>query len=114
MQTRMLLFFKIQNTSITERKHFDRLLHFDISKLPENKIQSSGYVIHSLEASIWCFLNYSNYKETVLAAVNLGYDSDTTGSITGALCGFNYGFDEIPKEWISVLKAKELIDLHLS
>jgi ADP-ribosyl-[dinitrogen reductase] hydrolase len=110
----MLLFFNYQEVSTTERKHFDRLLHFDISKLPENKIQSSGYVIHSLEASIWCFLNHSNYKETVLAAVNLGDDSDTTGSITGALCGFNYGFDEIPKEWISVLKAKELIDLHLS
>ena len=114
MQTRMLLFFNDQEVSKTERKHFDRLLHFDISKLPESEVQSSGYVIHSLEASIWCFLNHSNYKETVLSAVNLGDDSDTTGAITGGLAGFYYGFDDIPKEWISVLKAKELIDMHLS
>ena len=82
MQTRILFFFDIQQVSKTERSHFDRLLRHDISILPESEIQSSGYVIHSLEASIWCFLNYSNYKKTVLAAVNLGDDSDTSGAIT--------------------------------
>ena len=110
MQTRMLLFFNYQEVSTTERKHFDRLLHFDISKLPENKIQSSGYVIHSLEASIWCFLNHSNYKETVLAAVNLGDDSDTVGAITGGLAGFYYGIRDLPKRSIIEAKAKDIID----
>jgi ADP-ribosylglycohydrolase len=75
--------------------------------LQEEEISSSGYVLHSLEASLWCFLNSENYAEAVLKAVNLGEDTDTTGAITGGIAGIYYGFESIPKEWVDVLTRKE-------
>lgn len=40
--------------------------------LSEEDIKSSGYVVDSLEASIWCLYNSNSYTEAVLRAVNLG------------------------------------------
>lgn len=84
----------------TEIAKFDRLLKGDITKLDEDEIQSSGYVLHTLEASIWCLLTTDNYKDAVLKAVNLGSDTDTTGAVTGGLAGLLYGLDDIPKKWL--------------
>lgn len=39
--------------------------------LSEEDIKSSGYVVDSLEASIWCLYNSNSYTEAVLRAVNL-------------------------------------------
>ena len=83
-----------------------------LHKLKEDKIKSSGYVLDSIEASFWCILNAETYKETVLKAVNLGGDTDTTGAIAGGLAGLIYGVDTIPKQWIDSLARKEDI-IHL-
>src|SRR4029077_960194 len=66
-----------------ELKLFDRLLNDNIWELPEDEINSSGYVLHTIEASIWCVLTTDNYRDAVLRAVNLGQDTDTTGAVTG-------------------------------
>lgn len=84
----------------TEIANFDRLLKGNIFKIDESDIQSSGYVLHTLEASIWSLMTTDNYKEAVLKAVNLGDDTDTTGAVTGGLAGLYYGFDNIPKKWL--------------
>ena len=55
--------------------------------------------MHSLEASLWCFLTTMDYKSAVLKAVNLGEDTDTTAAITGGLAGCLYGNERIPGEW---------------
>lgn len=95
-----------------EISKFDRLLKHNIYELNENDIQSSGYVVHTLEASIWCIMTTSNYKEAVLKAVNLGNDTDTTASVTGGLAGLIYGIENIPQQWIKQLACKnEIIDL---
>lgn len=78
---------------------FDRLLTQNIYELTEENIFSSGYVLHTLEASIWCLLKTDNYKDAVLKAVNLGEDTDTTGAVTGGLAGLFYGLDNIPTNW---------------
>jgi ADP-ribosyl-[dinitrogen reductase] hydrolase len=96
---------------------FDRILKNDISKYNENEIHSSGYVLHSLEASIWCFLNSNSYEETVLKAVNLGQDTDTTGAIAGGLAGIYYGIENIPQKWIeNLVRTNDIKELaqHLS
>lgn len=76
-----------------------------------NEIKSSGFVIDTLTAGLWCVLTTDSYKTAVLKAVNLGEDTDTTGAVTGVIAGLLYGYSNIPKEWITVLKNKELIDL---
>lgn len=91
---------------------FDRLLKDDISLLPEEKIQSSGYVIHTLEAAVWCLLTTGSYHEAVLRAVNLGQDTDTTAAVTGGLAGLLYGFDDIPESWIrQTARRKDIEEL---
>lgn len=89
---------------------FDRLLKNDIHNLNADDIQSSGYVLHTLEASIWCLLTTDNYKEAVLKAVNLGSDTDTTGAVTGGLAGLLYGFDNIPTNWTKQIARKDDIE----
>ena len=84
----------------------------DWAQLDEKSIQSSGYVVHTLEASVWCILSANNYAETVLKAVNLGEDTDTTGAVAGGLAGLVYGAAQIPTPWLDELARKEdIIDL---
>jgi len=66
-------------------KHYKRLFDMDFAKLPEKKIKSSGYVVDTLEASLWCLLNADNYRDCVLRAVNLGEDTDTVAAVAGGL-----------------------------
>jgi ADP-ribosylglycohydrolase len=109
-QKMALEFAEIQCFNPKEIQLFDRVLKNDISKYHEDTISSGGYVLHSLEASLWCFLNSESYSETVLKAVNLGGDTDTTGAITGGIAGIYYGFENIPEEWISDLVRKDDIE----
>jgi ADP-ribosylglycohydrolase len=91
---------------------FDRLLKENINKLPEEKIYSSGYVLHTLEASIWCLLTTDSFEEAVLQAINLGEDTDTTGAVTGGLAGLLYGFYSIPKKWLQkIARYDDINDL---
>jgi ADP-ribosylglycohydrolase len=93
----------------TELIHFDRLLNGNIHELEEELIQSGGYVIQTLEASIWCLLTSDSYEVSVLKAVNLGGDTDTTGAVTGGLAGLLYGFKSILKLWVaSIRKINEI------
>ena len=92
-----------------ELKRLSRVLDGRLASLPESEIQSGGFVLHTLEAAMWCLLTTESFAEAVLKAVNLGEDTDTTGCVTGAAAGLCYGLEAIPAEWIAVLaKAKEI------
>lgn len=62
-------------------------------------IEASGYVVHALEASIWCVARSHDFESAVLMAANLGQDADTTAAITGQLAGAFYGASAIPAHW---------------
>ena len=79
-------------------------------KLPDREIKSGGYVVHTLEAAIWCLLNTASFAECTLKAVNLGDDTDTVGAVAGGLAGLAYGYESIPKEWLEVIAKREWID----
>ena len=89
---------------------YSRIIYNDIYKLKESDIKSSGYVVDSLEASIWAVLTSKSFDEAVLKAVNLGDDTDTIGALTGALSGIIYGYNSISKKWINNLQRKEYLD----
>ena len=77
---------------------------------PEDQISSSGYVLDTFEAALWCLADTDSYADCVLKAVNLGDDTDTTGAVAGALAGIAYGIDGIPDPWLDALRGKDVID----
>ncbi|OPH47866.1 hypothetical protein BC351_39295 [Paenibacillus ferrarius] len=95
-----------------ELAHFKAVLDGNIADKSEDEIHSSGYVVHTLEASLWCLFNSGTYEEAVLKAVNLGEDTDTTGAVAGGLAGLLYGISSIPEVWINALAGKDrIVDL---
>lgn len=100
-----------------EAEHYMRLFDsigdiFDKGAPPlgMDKIKSSGYIVDTLEASIWCLLTTDSYKECVIKAVNLGEDTDTVGAVAGSLAGAMYGLDAIPEEWLGALLKRDYIE----
>jgi ADP-ribosyl-[dinitrogen reductase] hydrolase len=89
----------IQKQYPNEIVTFAKIFSPTLASLPESEISGSGYVIHCLEASLWCALRAQSYADGVLAAVNLGQDTDTTGAVTGGLLGLRFGLAGIPSEW---------------
>ena len=81
--------------------------------LSKEKIKSTGYVIHSLEASIWTFMNSSTYEETVFNAVNLGGDKDTIAALAGEIAAAYYGMESIPNKWYYEIARKTELELLL-
>jgi ADP-ribosyl-[dinitrogen reductase] hydrolase len=86
---------------------YAQLLDGSLPALSEDAIKSSGYVVHTLEAALWCLLNHDTYAATVLAAVNLGEDTDTTAAVVGGLAGLVYGEAGIPAEWLAELARRD-------
>ncbi|TDR85295.1 ADP-ribosylglycohydrolase family protein [Enterovirga rhinocerotis] len=82
-------------------------------------ISSSGYVVATLEASLWCVGHSRSFPEAVLLAANLGDDADTVAAVTGQLAGAIYGASAIPAKWRETIAwrdriedvAEELLDL---
>ncbi|QDA31333.1 ADP-ribosylglycohydrolase [Thermococcus indicus] len=92
-----------------ELTHYDRVLSGRIHKVERSEIRGSGYVVHTLEASLWAFLRNEGFADAVKEVVSLGEDADTTGAVTGGLAGTYYGIDSIPKEWLEKIEAGEYV-----
>ena len=87
-----------------------RLRSGSLHTLPEREIRSSGYVVDTLEAAVWCLCTASSYRDCVLAAVNLGEDTDTTACVAGGLGGLLWGLEAIPDEWQNTLAAFDTVE----
>lgn len=109
MQLKVNTFVSENDFNVNETQLFDRILKCNIATFSRDEIHSTGYVLYSLEASFWSVLNSNSYEETVLKAVNLGNDTDTTGAIAGGLAGLIYGFENIPEKWKNQLARKSNI-----
>ncbi len=108
------LFLEYFEPSHPYRKEFDKyfqvLFEEDLFKLPPSEIASTGYVVDTLKAVIWCLGTTNSFESAVLKAVNLGVDTDTIGAITGTLAGALYKIESIPEKWINNIANKLLID----
>jgi ADP-ribosyl-[dinitrogen reductase] hydrolase len=106
--------FEIEELNLpkNELQKFGRILSMSLYEEEEGRIWSSGYVMHTLEAALWCFMKTTNYGDCVLKAVNLGEDTDTTGAVAGNIAGMYYGVDGIPKDWLDdLVKLDEVTKL---
>lgn len=88
---------------------FDRIFDESFFSLNRADIESTGFVVDTLEASLWSFFTTSNFKDAVLKAVNLGDNGDTIGALTGMLAAVTYGQETIPQEWVDDLVQKDII-----
>ncbi|MBR5912785.1 MAG: ADP-ribosylglycohydrolase family protein [Selenomonadaceae bacterium] len=103
-------FYSKQQKFLNATETFSRLFKENFAALPEDAIRSSGYVVATLEAVIWCVLNTDDYKSLLLTAVNLGGDTDTVGAIAGGIGGLAYGLQQIPADWLNVLKRRDYLE----
>ena len=102
--------FKPQLETVSMLGDYFKLL--DLEWLERTFVKSSGYVADTLEAALWCFLNTNSYRDCVLAAVNLGEDTDTIAAVAGGLAGIYYGCggeSGIPDEWIAQIPRRDWI-----
>lgn len=94
------------------RTKYNRILNINISLLDIYEINSTGYVVDTLEATFWTLLTTDSYDNAIIKAVNLGNDTDTIGACTGALAGLYYGIDSINESWKKeLLRIDYIIDL---
>lgn len=95
-------------------KKYDRILNANIKDFTIDEISSKGYIVDTLECSLWILMNAKNYKEVIISSTNIGNDTDTIGAIAGSMAGIVYGINSIPKSWLNKLLRKDyLIDLAL-
>lgn len=102
--------YKEQLDNVSMLSEFGKLEQ--IEWLERTFVKSSGYVVDTLEAALWCFLNTETYRDCVLAAVNLGEDTDTVAAVAGGLAGIYYGVGGeagIPESWIEQIARKDWI-----
>jgi ADP-ribosylglycohydrolase len=107
-----ILYVQAQFQGDPELRYFERILSGEIAQLAERDVRSGGYVVHTLEASLWSLLTTDRYADAVLRAINLGEDTDTTGAVTGGLAGIYYGLGDIPQHWpASLARVDDIIRL---
>lgn len=96
----------------SERLVFGPLIDRSFLDRPREDIRSDGYVVSTLMAACWCLQRHGQWMDAVLAAVNLGDDTDTTAAVTGGLAGLRCGITGIPHAWLACLpRSHEVVAL---
>lgn len=97
--------------NLQEMDYLHRIVDLEkLRSLEEEEIRSSGYVIDTIEAAVWCLITTDSLKECLLKAVNLADDADTVAAVAGGLAGLFYGYEAIPEEWLAVIQKKTWLD----
>ncbi len=91
-----------------EKPIFDSI--FEAYQLPRNEIESSGYVVHTLEAVYWSLANSQDYYDAIHKAVHLGKDTDTIAALTGGLAGLMYDELNVPEDWPNQIPRRNDIE----
>ena len=92
-------------------EHIAGLRTMAVSKYEtREEVDNSGWAVSTLEAALWAFNTTETFEDGMIAAVNLGGDSDTIGAVYGQIAGAYYGYDAIPKRWIAAMKDVEMLD----
>ena len=88
---------------------YKRILKQNIADLDISEINSGGYIVESLEATLWVILNTETFNQSIIGAINLGNDTDSIGACTGGLAGIIYELESINPEWRIDLKKYSYI-----
>jgi ADP-ribosyl-[dinitrogen reductase] hydrolase len=85
--------------------NFDYLKHY-------RDPYATGTIMYTYNMAWECVRETSTFEKALVMAVNMGYDTDTVGAVTGMLAGRKYGLKGIPNRWLEkLMKKDELIDM---
>ena len=70
-------------------------------------LDPSTYVIDTLRVAVCALLQPGSFEETLVEAVNLGGDADSTGATVGGLLGARDGITAIPQRWLDQLQYRD-------
>lgn len=77
----------------------------------ESQLQTSGYVVHTLQTALYDALTADSAEDAIVRAVNRGGDADTIGAVTGALVGARFGAHTLPDRWLDIVEYREDLTL---
>ena len=89
---------------------------------PVESLSSSGYVLNTLVAALYCFFATRTFEEGALMAVNLCDDADTVGAVYAGLAGCWYAGEKESEKagqlfwtervirWMEAIRKKELVE----
>jgi ADP-ribosyl-[dinitrogen reductase] hydrolase len=66
-------------------------------------LETSGYVVHSLQTALHDGLFAESAEGAIVTAVNRGGDTDTIGAIAGAVAGSRFGASALPDQWLNAV-----------
>ena len=104
-----LLTFSVEEKNYLNHPDILNIINGSYKTKNRDQIESSGFVIDTLEAALWSFYNTDNFKDSIILSANLARDADTIAAICGQLSGAFYGLDNIPNEWVQKIKYKDKI-----
>lgn len=90
-------------------REFDHLLKDNIYNLPLEMINSNNYVVDTLEAFFYCFINSKTFSQALIGAVNLGGQASTLGGLCAGAAAIYYGYDSIPEKYLDNLQKKDYL-----
>lgn len=79
--------------------------------IDDSQLQTTGYVVHTLQTALYDALTADTAEEAIVTAVNRGGDTDTVGAITGAIAGARFGYDSLPERWLETIEYREDLTL---
>jgi ADP-ribosyl-[dinitrogen reductase] hydrolase len=67
---------------------------------------SNGSVWTCLAQAVWALRRHTMFHDVVVAAIDLGEDTDTVACVAGALAGARFGFQAIPGRWTTYVHGR--------
>lgn len=71
--------------------------------------RGTGYVVDTLWSALHA-VRGRDFESALRAAVALGYDTDTTACVAGAIAGVRHGIEAIPVRWMNALRGKAIVE----
>ena len=73
-------------------------------------LETSGYVVHSLQTALHDGLFAESAEDAIVTAVARGGDTDTIGAIAGAVAGARFGGSQLPDRWLRAVNEVDELE----
>jgi len=88
-----------------DRERFDAML--DASWQPNTSHDpSNGSVWTCLAQAVWALRHNDRFEDVVVAAIELGGDTDTVATVAGAIAGARDSVQSIPSRWLTYINGE--------